>query len=94
MGEACRMTLDNNSEAMDTLAGFHVRLHLSDGSSCLWVKQGRVHVLRPELGPMWQENFNRAIFQALPDGRIVPAGSDRTALDISDVSLEPIPLPN
>lgn len=59
-----------------------IRLHLTNGQAVLWHKGGRVHDLSPELVPVWVANFKPALFQALPDGHIVPRGSEPQALDI------------
>ena len=59
-----------------------------NGASVRWRKAGAVHTLSPELGQMWVQNFKPALFQVMPDGHIVPRGSDPKAVDIAGVALE------
>lgn len=65
-----------------------IRLTTSDGRRLLWHKGGRIHELSPELVPMWVANFQPALFQVLPDGHIVPRGSDPKAVDIVKVAAD------
>lgn len=55
----------------------------------LWRKGGAVHTLAPELGPMWVQHFKPELFQVLPDGHIVPPGTDPKASPIAKVELDP-----
>jgi hypothetical protein len=58
-----------------------------DGRRLLWHKGGRIHDLAPELAPVWVASFKPALFQVLPDGHIVPRGSDPKAVDIQSVAI-------
>ncbi len=67
---------------------WQIRIATADGQSLLWRREGRVHTLALELGPMWVANFKPALFQVLPDGSIVPRGA-AGAKDLASVVLEP-----
>lgn len=68
---------------------WHVRITTVEGATLYWHKGGRQHVLSPELGPIWVQNFKPAVFQVMPDGGFVPRGSDPRAVDVAAVDLEP-----
>jgi hypothetical protein len=70
-----------------------IRLTTADGRQLYWCKGGQRHTLSPELGPHWVANFKPALFQALPDGAIVPRGAQPGAADIAAVALEAVPEP-
>ncbi len=61
-----------------------IRLTLVDGRTVWWHKGGQIHTLPPELAPIWVTHFKPAIFQAMPDGGIVPRGAPG-AVDIAKV---------
>jgi hypothetical protein len=69
---------------------WRIRLTLVDGTTVLWRRAGVVHTLSETLGPVWAANFKPALFQALPDGEIVPRGGSPRAIDIAAVAVEPV----
>jgi hypothetical protein len=66
---------------------WRVILTLADGTRAAWRRGGGVHTLSEELGPTWVANFQPRLFQALPDGHIVPRG-EPGAVDIATWALE------
>jgi hypothetical protein len=73
----------------DPAPRLRILLTAADGRVVPWRKQERIHTLPAELAHTWVANFKPGLFQMLPDGAIVPRGSDARALDIAAVAVAP-----
>jgi hypothetical protein len=73
---------------MDTPPRWFVLITIAGGGTLYWHRAGVRHSLSPALGPQWVAHFKPDLFQAMPDGAIVPRGSQPGGLEILAVALE------
>jgi len=73
---------------MDTAPRWFVLITVADGRTLYWQRAGARHSLAHALGEVWVGNFKPALFQVLPDGAIIPRGSQPGGLEIVLVALE------
>jgi hypothetical protein len=68
-----------------------VKVTTVTGRTLLWHKNGRLHVLSPDLGPLWVASFRPELFDVCPDGRFVPKGEAPEGMAVAKVEIEPAP---
>ncbi len=69
---------------------YQIKVTTTDGRSFFWHKQGKVHLLPPELVDTWVAKFKPELFDITESGEMVGAGRDPSIVSFKIAKVEKV----